>query len=313
MNKNEKGNINQKPNVSTVMNDALKIYKDAICPIYFVGNNNEFQNKSLCAANLPLAYTASINNYISNNQDKLLDPIYSTDIISNFDFRAIKIYEYNVIGYIISITMSNIASAFLSCREAEYFKMIPILQNIQDDLYKYENMHDIKYMISQIFNHHSDCSMDTRKYNNMKYMNQLITSCDHISHFISQHLCTIISFAADKAITDTVLQVHVVPNIKDLYNKVINDELFISGVNCTAKEVTPMHIAAFLNTRAGQIINMVIKNYIEVEVNKLLKASPFSLFFIYDDYKTFSMKDPDAKPLDRYNSAEYPHQDDVVF
>lgn len=230
----------------------------------------------------PLNFSASANAYISNNTGEMLDPIIEKGIIISLSYENERIITSNLSAYIIQNSFMNICSAVNSSKYYEYFYNIPVLTYIQKEL------ETTKFHIDAVIrNFISRDPFDTRFLDTKlvdEMMNQTIAYTRNLSMQISQYICTAICTGADKAITETMMQVHVTPNINDLYRQLAAKNPNLNSIKEQFPDDFQTHCTIYLKQIFQSIVSELMFKTINKDILYILSNTIFTLYYNYNDY-----------------------------
>ena len=258
-------------------NKEVKL-KDVISPLAFspIIFGEEVSKPSLI--DYPLLCSTQINlnemEYINKKSEVLSNgQLYKLSSLNN------NLVIYQLENYISQIIITNFCAAF-SCNENKLlFSYIPLIQYVVDEVNKlFNNRYDFyDQILHQMINSNTYSSLDT--YSQLSLKRNMIKMNEYII-LLEQYACSALSVACDRAINDVIYQIHVIPNIKELYKKLADNNEFLSSIRGSADYQTKA--AQFLKDICVEIIDNSMCGIAE-SITKIIFNLPQNPFFMFKD------------------------------
>lgn len=224
----------------------------------------------------PLNLMSDINLFIVQNEDKMLKTLDQT-LLRRLDNNSRNLTKIEVVNFIKQTAIMNFCSIFNSSEYRKYFDMIPVLEMVKEEI---DNDYAIERILETVFWDEVFGSYLTSREDLLRTR----AFVDNISYQLGQAVCSSICLGADKAINDVVLQIHVVPNIKNLYKQLLDDNKFLAKLNQESPQDYPTFVAIHLKEIVMDMVNDIINSVIGPSITLIMRSLVYTAFFSYSDY-----------------------------
>ena len=120
--------------------------------------------------------------------------------------------------------------------------------------------------------------------------------CGQISTYVINAIC----MGIDKAINDVTLDVHIIPNIDKLFDKLYSDKEFTSAKSINRYNVNT-YASIYLKSLLNNDIEKLSTIIFEVNYDILLSYMPYTAYFVINDRIT--MREEDDYNKSRKNAS----------
>ena len=255
-----------------------------------------------------------LNFFASANLDMLKE--CSLDKLSKTSLRSLNITNMELISKLISDFI--IQNTFINaCNVIDHSELVKRGYNEFFNIkqFIYDELKQLSSCISAIINETShnycrdnDCysalsyvpnDIDATKQNIENTFNFMYSVCGQISTYIINAIC----MGIDKAINDVTLDVHIIPNIDKLFDKLYCDKEFTSAKSINRYNVNTyasIYLKSLLNNDIEKLATIVF----EVNYDILLTYMHYTSYFVVNDCITMRKED-DYNKSRKNGSAEF--------
>lgn len=262
--------------------------KNIVNPIIFTSNGELCRNNML--HDLPINLFAKSNFQTIINADAAIGNLSPVDLYL-LDNNSRNIYIRMLNEYILQESFLNFCNVINSSELAPYLAYIPIKAKVKERLdtnIAVENILVSFFMSSNSdFSSHRDSEQDMNRTMELSMQISL-----QITHSVIMYIC----MGIDEAINDIILQVHLIPNIENLYDKILKDRNFAS-YRKQSKDNNQDLIALYLKTIARNDITNILFPIIGRSVTNVLQSSIGAGYYAYHDFAEYQLNNKNNDKL----------------
>lgn len=221
--------------------------------------------------------------------------------LSKLNNISVNLAALEITNAILNVTFTNIASALSACSYKNLYEMIPVLPYIYEALDKNQSTYNI--VADFLSDGHT-----TVGFENQDNITKILNYANNIVPMIVQGLLVSVCTAADYAIDEVIFNVRVTPNINNLYKELINTKL----VKIPQDDPRFSYECNRILKNGFRYIIEQVTPLIETNVDKFIKGSSYTGYFLYNDYLELGdefYNIPDNIPLPNKESVK---SDDMI-
>lgn len=204
-------------------------------------------------------------------------------LISDFIIQNAFVNVCNVIDH--SELVKKGYNEFFNIKQFIYDELnnlSPYIKNIINDTsHQYPKDNDCYSALSYVPN-----DMDATEQNMENTFNFMYIACSQISTYVINAIC----MGIDKAINDATLDVHIIPNIDKLFDKLYCDKEFTSAKSINRYNVNT-YASIYLKSLLNNDIEKLATIIFEVNYDILLSYMPCTSYFVINDCITMREED----------------------
>ena len=269
---------------------------EMIHPIIFTTRGNCINHGLI---DLPIDYSRYVNWEVFGDKEVGLLDNMNKSLLVHLNAHNNGITQSQVDNYIRQESFMNFCSAFNASKYSKYFTMIPILEKVKERI---NNCNTIAVLTSEFFCYNDGYS--TFRLENPKDAMETVSYAKSIAYLLAEVICTEIAFAADEAINDAIMQVYIVPNIKELYKELANENKALYELGKTSPENFPTYAAIYLKTLVREIIQVVMTSSIEPGISNIMGTIMFSNYTVFNDYLYYEIDAAHNQVISNKNRLE---------
>lgn len=268
----------------SISNEDFKQRK-ALCPITFTDNGLLTNYQPFVE---PIHMFTAMNGSIAKNPKHSLNPL-SISELRGLDNNNRNIIILNTKNYIKQQSFLSFCGYLdsLYISQSYIFNFLNIKETVLDHL---NRNYSIDNILSKFY-FSSDTGFSSMDLDDEDRIMATVSYSENITLQIANVILLDISSAVESAVNDIILQIHVVPNIKEIYNELCKMSPTLREIYQKTPSSFPISAATFIKENIMNNIEDLFSRAIIPAIDQAIKYSGMSMYYIYGDYAKLKIED----------------------